>query len=489
MSTLDIPPLFSDAGGASSLNATENAPPSLASQSALAAAATFVTAQPLPAPHQPAAVNPPRAPPWGHGWVGGGLLFIAAVYLLREAQPLMVPIAVAVVLTLVLSAPVRYLARHRIPEFIGAGLLVLAVVGGIALVGTTLLVPASEWWDRAPTSVDQLFKQVERVRASIGIPAPVAATPAATPAANPAPAPPSATSEAPSKRRAGGAATEQPGDETPAAPAAPPQDPVKEKIVTESVAFTGLVIGQVFSLGISTVATLILLYFLLASEHWMLSRTVEAIDRRRTRALVLSGVRTAQREIGRFISALSIINFGVGVVTIGLMAAIGLPNPVLWGTLAAVLNFIPYLGAIIVVGVLLLAGVASFADQPSLIMLPAAAFFLVHTIEANLITPWFVGRQLALSRISVFLSVMFWGWLWGIVGALLAVPVLIGLRAAFRRQARMRRLCVYLDEQRRPPPSLRSLLRRGGGLLRHPLRPQPVDETIDGGGLSYRRRR
>ena len=473
MNALDVPPLFPDEPPGS------NASPSSSRE---AEAAEDVSQAPLPpsdgatahAATQPrpliapiAAVNPSRAPPSGFGWVGGGLLFVAAVYLLREAQPLMVPIAVAVVLTLVLSAPVRYLARRGIPEFIGAGLLVLAVIGGIGLIGTTLVVPATEWWDRAPTSVEQLFKQVERVRASIGIPAPVAQ----------APAPPVA---APTKRKA--AAAEEP---TPPAPVAPPQDPVKEKIVTESVALTGVVIGQAFSLGISTVATLILLYFLLSSEHWMLSRTVEAIDRRRTRALLLSGVRTAQREIGRFISALSIINFGVGVVTIGLMAYIGLPNPVLWGTLAAILNFIPYLGPIIVVGVLLLASVASFADQPSLIIMPSVAFFIVHTIEANFVTPWFVGRQLALSRISVFLSVMFWGWLWGIAGALLAVPVLIGVRAACRRLPRMRRLCVYLDEQREPPPSLRSLLRRGG-LLRHRL--QAPNQAAESSPI-YRRKR
>ena len=402
------------------------------------------------------AANPARAavrtPPVGLGWVGGCLLAIASVYFLREAQALLVPVAVAVVLTLVLSTPVRYLARRGVPEFIGAGILVTALIAAVALVGNTLVVPASEWWDRAPASVEQLIKQVERVRASIGIPAPPAPTPAP---ASVAPARKTAVSQA---------------DPAPAAPAPPPQDPVKEKIVTESVALTGIVIGRVFAFGISTVATLILLYFLLASEHWLVSRTIEAIERRRTRALFLSGVRRAQYDIGRFISALSMINFGVGLITIALMSYIGLPNPVLWGTLAGILNFIPYIGPIIVVGMLLLASVVSFVDQPALIIAPSAAFMAVHAIESNFVTPWFVGRQLALSRLSVFLSVMFWGWLWGMAGALLAVPVLIAVRSACKRMPRMRRLCVYLDEHRERPPSLRSLLggrgRARGGRLR-----------------------
>ncbi|MEO8411365.1 MAG: AI-2E family transporter [Propionivibrio sp.] len=393
--------------------------------------------------------NLSRATPRTLNWIGAGLLFIASVYFLREAQTLLIPIVIAVVFTLVLATPVRYLARRRVPEFIGAGVMVMAVIGGIALLGTTLAVPAGEWWDRAPSTLNQLIAQVEQVRATIGIPAP------SDPAAAPAPA--TLTRKAARNPAAAPASA-------PAPSPAPPQDPVKEKIVTESMALTGVVIGRVFSFSISTVATLILLYFLLASEHWLLSRTIEAIKRRRQRALLVSGVRRAQREIGRYIGALSMINIGVGVVTIALMAYIGLPNPVLWGTLAAILNFIPYLGAIIVIGVLLLASVVSFVDQPALIFAPSAAFLLVHTIEANFVTPWFVGRQLALSRLSVFLSVMIWGWMWGIAGALLAVPMLIGMRSACKRIPAMRRLCVYLDENREPPPSLRSLI--GVGLIR-----------------------
>jgi predicted PurR-regulated permease PerM len=92
---------------------------------------------------------------------------------------------------------------------------------------------------------------------------------------------------------------------------------------------------------------------------------------------------------------------------------------------------------------------------------PVAVFMVLHAVESNIVSPLIVGRRLSLSPVSVFLSVMFWGWLWGIPGALIAVPVLIGLRSLCRRARGLRLLRRFLEGDRREaPPSLRSLLRR-----------------------------
>jgi predicted PurR-regulated permease PerM len=210
--------------------------------------------------------------------------------------------------------------------------------------------------------------------------------------------------------------------------------------------------------AISAAATVIMLYFLLASEHWMLSRCVEALPRRRARALLLGGVRAAQREIGRYLFALGCINFGAGVVTGVALWAVGLANPVLWAVVVAVLNFVPYIGPLMIMGLLLLAGMVSFNELPAMLA-PVGVFGIIHAIESNLFSPWLVGRRLTLSPLAVFLSVMFWGWLWGIPGALIAVPVLIALRSLFRRRRHLRQFARFLEGDFNAPPSLRALLR------------------------------
>lgn len=392
-------------------------------------------------------MSPPDPAPstaWHAGWVGRGLFTVALILLLQHAQALLLPIATAVVLTFVLSPAVRWLRRRGLPEYAGAAVLVATLLGGTSLVGSALVEPAAQWWERAPSAIERLLDRFDELRRSIPLLAPP---------------PPAASEVAPAASPAARARQPRPRgiDIRVADPPPPPRDPLKERIASEGLAFTGAVLGHALSIGLSLAATVILLYFLLASEHWMLVRTVEAIPRRRTRALVLCGVRAAQREIARFIATLAVINLGVALCTSLAMAWIGLPNPVLWGTVAGVLNFIPYLGPLITVGVLLLAGLISFGTD--LMLAPALAFLAIHAIESNLVSPWFVGRQLSLSPLSVFLSVMFWGWLWGIAGALIAVPLLVGIRSVCKRNRRLRLIALYLEGNDRDPPSLRSLIR------------------------------
>ena len=147
---------------------------------------------------------------------------------------------------------------------------------------------------------------------------------------------------------------------------------------------------------------------------------------------MLSGVRQAQRDIGLFISTMSLVNLALGVATGLALWAIGLPNPVLWGTTTAVLAFIPYLGPLLITLLLLLAGSVTFGTGVPMLA-PPAAFLLLHGIEANFLSPMIMGHRLSLRPVFVFLSVMVWGWLWGLAGAFLAVPLLLALRAVCKR--------------------------------------------------------
>ena len=371
-------------------------------------------------------------PPWG--WL---LFALALVFALREAKAFVAPVVIAVVLTFVLAPAVRWLRRHGVPEVLGAALVVLALLGSTVPLAATLVQPAEQWWDKAPATFGDVAAKVDRLRGAIPGLAP------------PQPAQP---------RRAG-------------PPAA--ADPLKDRIASEGVVLTGRLVGGGIDAGVTFGATMILLYFLLASEHWMLSRCVEAIPRLRTRALVLGRVRAAQRAIGRYIQAVAYINAALALLTALALWLLGLPNPTLWGAVVLVLSFVPYLGPMAICGLLLLAGITTFDELPGMVA-PMLAYLALHAVEANFVSPWFVGRQLALSPISVFLSVMFWGWLWGIPGALIAVPMLIALRSVCHRSQRLRLLCRFLDGDQRGMPTLPALLRsrpRGPA----PRRPAVVD--------------
>lgn len=419
-------------------------------------------------------MRPPLTPPSPLAKVGGatwalrGIFAVVLIFAVREAKPLLAPVLIAIVLTFVLAPLVRLLRRRaRVPEVAGAGLVVLALLASTVPVALSLAQPAARWWERAPTTVAQLLAEFDRLRAGI----PGLGPPAAAPPASP-----------PVRSGARGTASEPPASTT------PPPDPVKERIASEGVALTGALLGQGVAFAVSAAATVILLYFLLASEHWMLSRSVEAMPRQRTRALLLGGVRAAQREIGRYLVALGLINATVGVITALALWGLGLPNPTLWGVVVAVLGFVPYIGPLIVTAMLLAAGLTTFHSWTSMLA-PAGVYLALHAVESNVISPWFVGRRLLLSPISVFLSVMFWGWVWGIAGALIAVPLLIALRALCRRSRNMRLLCRFLEGDHRHgrPPSLRSLLKQprqaGSFRLRRSPPPSEAVNVAQAGGV------
>ena len=359
---------------------------------------------------QPPVPPPSSVRPASSTWLGRGLLFVAVVLLLEQARPLLLPVAIAIVFTFVLSAPVRALRRAGVHEYVGALLVIVAVLAAIVLLGALIAAPAAAWWTRAPIVFHELVEAVQRWRDAL--------FPYSVPASLVRPA------------QAGAVAVVA--------------DPLKERIATEGWTFTRLAIGETLSFALSASATVILLYFMLASERWFVLRAAAAIARPRTRALVLSGLRQAQRDIGLFISTMSLVNVALGVATGLALWAIGLPNPVLWATTTAVLAFIPYLGPLLVTALLLLAGSVAFGTGIEMAG-PPAAFLALHGIEANFLSPLIMGHRLRLQPVFVFLAVMTLGWLWGIAGAFLAVPALLGLRAICKRVRSLRLVGAFLQ--------------------------------------------
>jgi predicted PurR-regulated permease PerM len=359
---------------------------------------------------EPARMTPEAPASARSSWALRALLVVAVVFMLENAKPLLLPVVIALAFAFVLAGPVRWLGRQGVSEYAGAALVIASVLAVIALLVSLLAEPAAQWWNRAPATVHQLLDSAQRLRREAFPPAP----------------PPAA-------RRPDAAAS-----------APPAADAITEQLATEGVSITRAALGNMLSFIVLASATVFLLYFLLATERWLIARTVEAIPRRRTRALLLSGLRQAQGDIGLFITTMGLISIGLGIATGLALALIGFPNPVLWATTTAVLTFVPYIGPVLVTLALLVAG--SMASGTGLEMLvPPALFLLLHFIESNFISPLLMGHRLRISPVFVFLSVLFWSWLWGIAGAFVAVPLLLALRAVSQRSRRLRLVHIYLD--------------------------------------------
>ena len=133
-----------------------------------------------------------------------------------------------------------------------------------------------------------------------------------------------------------------------------------------------------------------------------------------------------------YFGTLTVVNICLGIATTVLTWLVGLPHPFLWGTLAAVLNFIPYLGAAIVIATLFVIGLIVFSALSKAVIAPLA-YLGITALEGKLITPTLIGHRLTINPFLVFLSIAFWSWMWGPVGAFLAVPILLCAMVALRR--------------------------------------------------------
>jgi len=197
-----------------------------------------------------------------------------------------------------------------------------------------------------------------------------------------------------------------------------------QKVAIEQPGLLSLAAGTVASLASLTAAGLVLAMFLLASGDLFYQKLVAALPTFGDKRRAVKTVRDVERQISRYFLTITLINAGLGIA-IGLsMFAVGMANPVLWGALGFTLNFLPFVGAIIGA-----AGVAAFgiiaSDSLAAGLLPAGIYLTLTTLEGQFITPSILGRRLELNIVAVFLTVIIWGWLWSIPGALMAVPFLV----------------------------------------------------------------
>jgi predicted PurR-regulated permease PerM len=344
----------------------------------------------LPAPRQP------------HGWAIKTIALIAITAVLYIGKPVFLPIVTALILSFLLRPPVRLLKQWHIPKALGA-LLVLGVIAAVLSFGIMqLATPASAWMERLPRSMQDVKSKLAGLRSPVEKVSEVA---------------------------------KQVDDMTAmAAGGGKFQVEVKSSSLSDA-----LVTGAQEFIAVATI-TVILLFFLLASGDSVMTRITRSFPRSRSGfndAMLGSGgtegdsqrfLHDTERQIAAYMWTITLINAGLGLA-IGLaLAALGMPNPVLWGALSFVLNYVPYLGNMIGISLVALAALISFDSLPEALA-PPIAFAALVAIEANFVTPYVLGRRFAMSPIIIFVWTVFWAWLWGFSGAFIAVPMLAFLKA------------------------------------------------------------
>jgi predicted PurR-regulated permease PerM len=312
-----------------------------------------------------------------------GLFVLAAVYSLYFARALLVPIVLALLLVLLLRPLVTGLKALKIPEAIGAALVVLGLVGLLALGTYQLSGPAADWVARAPQSLRQAEAKLKRWRKPVE----------------------QVTRTAEQVERAITL-----DDSTP-------------QVEVRGPSLLQLLFGgtQRFLIGLTLV--LLLLYFLLASGDLFLRKAVKLLPRLADKKRAVEIAHETQRQISVYLVTSVAIHTTVGVVVAVAMGLLGLPNSTLWGVVAGLLNFVPYVGPVVCGAVLTLAATLSF-ENPTLVAAVPGTYYAIHFLESYIATPLIMGRRLMLNGVVVFLGLMFWGAVWGVMGSLLAVPLL-----------------------------------------------------------------
>ena len=326
-----------------------------------------------------------------------GLFILAAFYTVHFAKPILMPVVAAVILYALLWPLVRLFANLHIPPPLGALIVVAGLVGGAGTGIYFLAGPATSWLDQAPEALSEIRAKIK--------------------------APVQEIRDA--KRQVANLVDPDPAS----GPAPVPDNGGLVLGVTEAAVS---VLGVVQQVGISLLIIVALLYLLLASGTLFQLKLVRSLSSFRHKKQAVEITNQIQKDIAGYLGTVTLINSGLGVaIGLGLYLA-GIPNPVLWGTMAALLNFVPYIGLAIGATIVSIVGLLTF-DLLTDALIPAAVYITCNAIEANFITPMLLSQRLTLNAVVVFLSVILWGWLWGISGALMAVPMLAVLKVVADR--------------------------------------------------------
>jgi predicted PurR-regulated permease PerM len=321
-------------------------------------------------------------------WFTAGTFLILLVAALKLASAFFLPVVASALIALLLAPPVRWLSKHRFPAGLAAAMVVVGVVVAVSASVTSLARPAAVWLNSGPETLAKAEMKLQRLAAPLYN---LQRTAANLQAATTSPVPDGTT------------------------------EPTKVQVTTDGL--LSKVSGTTIGFFGAAATVLFLTYFLLAAGERFSEQLGDIMPERHRRRMI-DGLRDMQAQMSRYLAASALIRVSLGIATWACLKIIGLPNPALWGVVAAVLNFIPYLGPFVA---MLIIGVAAlvFFDTTAPVLYCVGAVFVIGLIEGNVATPMLLGHRLPLNVVAIFLGLLFWGWIWGVTGAVLAVPLTV----------------------------------------------------------------
>jgi predicted PurR-regulated permease PerM len=347
-----------------------------------------------------------------------GIFIILMFSSLYFARDFFMPVVLAFLFAMTLTPIVRFLRKRGVPSPLSATLLVFVTASGIAIAGYLLSGPVTDLVNEAPRIGAQVQERLTELRGPIDRLLRITRD------------------------------LDQATDSVAAS--------TTQRVVVEQPGIISRAAGNVLSAGTTIAITLMLTVFLLASGTLFYEKIVQSFSTLSDKKRALRIVYDVEREISRYLLTVAIINVGLGIA-IGLgLWAIGMPMPFVWGAAAALFNFLPYIGAAITLLGVSAVSLVSF-DTLAMAAIPPLFVLTCNLIEGQIVTPVTVGRRLELNAVSVFIAVAFWSWLWGFIGALIAVPILVIVKV----------FCDHFDQ-----------LRPIGNFLAAHQAVEPAEETV-----------
>jgi predicted PurR-regulated permease PerM len=313
------------------------------------------------------------------------------------ASDLLIPVMLAMLLALLANPLVTRLRKLWVPRWLGS---LVVVVGGLVMsvwLSSLLIAPAADWVKQAPTELRQLAPKLKTLTRSVD----------------------QANKAAASIVRAAGAAPA-------AASAAAEGKPTPPNLWSLISAAPRMLAGLL--------AVVLLAYFFLVYGQDLQRQAIDRLPRARHKEITVEILKRIETDLSHYVLTISLINLCLGAVLAAALYWMGLAigDALLWGTLAALLNYVPYVGPLSGVALLALVGVVAF-DQPARMAIPPALYLGLHVTESQFVTPIVLGRRMAISPLVMLLWLMLWGFLWGVAGLLLAVPMLASIKIVAER--------------------------------------------------------